>query len=436
MPSRRAVLRALRKRIRVLLICLVFSAPLTGSSLPATDEVEQVRAFTRSLEFDYASWMLQTLFDKLGQFAMGAGRYLTAEKRDQVIDEYLDLTLQAQIEELRITQVYANPTVENPEVTSRIYEEKLAELQGRLAELEPFAEEILQNQVGAVAAEAGLTLGGQPVPPVLYHSTPLPLALIVSPRDEIRQLADLSLDPEMPVEERAELEAQVDRGLGVSSLVVQVGGVGVYPTMVQQTADLVWLSEVVAHEWVHNFLTLRPLGMSYLSSPELRTINETAASIAGKELGRALLESYYPQLVLQPSTSPPETVSQQTTATEAATEPVFDFDREMHVTRVEVDRLLAGGYVEEAEQYMEQRRIVFWEHGYTSLRKLNQAYFAFHGAYADEAGGGAAGEDPVGAAVRALRLNSPSLASFLNQISWMYSYEQLQSAVAAYEIAD
>jgi hypothetical protein len=78
---------------------------------------------------------------------------------------------------------------------------------------------------------------------------------------------------------------------------------------------------------------------------------------------------------------------------------------------------------------MEQRRQLFWENGY-GIRKLNQAYFAFHGAYADEPLS-AAGEDPVGAAVRALRAQSPSLAHFLNRISWMTSFEQLKQAVEA-----
>ena len=102
----------------------------------------------------------------------------------------------------------------------------------------------------------------------------------------------------------------------------------------------------------------------------------------------------------------------------------------MRQTRLEVDRLLAEGKVDEAEQYMEERRQFFWENGY-AIRKLNQAYFAFYGAYADEPGG-AAGEDPVGAAVRALRAQSPSLAVFLRTIAWMYSYEDLQRAVHAY----
>ena len=99
----------------------------------------------------------------------------------------------------------------------------------------------------------------------------------------------------------------------------------------------------------------------------------------------------------------------------------------MHTTRVKADELLSQGKVEEAEAYMEQRRLIFWENGYL-IRKLNQAYFAFHGAYADVPGG-AAGEDPVGPAVRALREQSTSLAEFINTIGWMTSFEQLQKAI-------
>jgi hypothetical protein len=76
---------------------------------------------------------------------------------------------------------------------------------------------------------------------------------------------------------------------------------------------------------------------------------------------------------------------------------------------------------------MEERRELFWENGYL-LRKLNQAYFAFHGAYADVPGG-AAGEDPVGPAVRALREKSDTLADFVNTIAQMTSFEQLQQAI-------
>jgi hypothetical protein len=76
---------------------------------------------------------------------------------------------------------------------------------------------------------------------------------------------------------------------------------------------------------------------------------------------------------------------------------------------------------------MEVRRKFLWDHGY-QIRRLNQAYFAFNGAYADEPGG-AAGADPVGPAVRSLRQQSASLADFLNRISWMTSLADLQKAL-------
>jgi hypothetical protein len=193
-----------------------------------------------------------------------------------------------------------------------------------------------------------------------------------------------------------------------------------YPTMVMQTSDINWLAEVVAHEWIHNFLTLRPLGASYESTPELRIMNETTAAIAGKEIGQAVIAQYYPQYLPSPVQDSSETAP-NTQSSEPAR---FNFQNEMRTTRVTVDQLLSEGKIEEAENYMEERRRLFWDNGYL-IRKLNQAYFAFYGAYADEAGG-ASGEDPVGAAVRLLRAQSSSLASFVKQISWLWSFDQLQ----------
>ena len=104
----------------------------------------------------------------------------------------------------------------------------------------------------------------------------------------------------------------------------------------------------------------------------------------------------------------------------------------MHATRVRADQLLSEGKINEAETYMEARRRFFWDHGY-QIRKLNQAYFAFYGAYADVPGG-AAGSDPVGPAVRSLRAQSRSLSDFLNRISWMTSFAELQKAILPIKI--
>jgi hypothetical protein len=258
----------------------------------------------------------------------------------------------------------------------------------------------------------------------LYHATRLPEALVISPRNIIREDEDISLEPEMTTEQMATLENQVEKKADVSALVVPIGGVGIYPTMVDNSTDLSWLLEVISHEWTHNFLTLHPLGALYMATAELRTINETTANISGKEISLEVLKRFYPDLV-----PPNENQNSSNPAPAPAPTPenpnVFDFNREMHKTRVQVDALLADGKINEAENYMEQRRRLFWDNGY-QIRKLNQAYFAFYGAYNDVPGGGAAGSDPVGPAVQLLRQQSKSLADFLNRIAWVTSFQDLQ----------
>jgi hypothetical protein len=293
----------------------------------------------------------------------------------------------------------------------------------RQSQLDPLAESILQEQVSATLSVEGLTTGGQPIPPVLFHLTPLPYNLIISPRNKIQEDASISLVPDVTVDQQVALENNVDKGLDVSSLVVPVGGIGTYPTMIERTTALDWLTSTIAHEWTHNWLASRPLGLNYETSPAVRTMNETTADIVGGEVGKALLARYYPEVAAQYATQV-QAASLPLSPASAA----FDFRAEMHTTRVHVDELLVAGKVKEAETYMEQRRQVFWDNGY-AIRKLNQAYFAFYGAYADVPGG-AAGEDPVGPAVRTLRSRSSSLLAFLETIAQMSSFRQLQDALA------
>jgi hypothetical protein len=418
----------LRLAARLTLVILIAAVLLGASTLRATQFSDEVRAYTRQIEFDYLAWMFDAMRLKIQQEALNSAAYIPPETRQEVVYEYLQLVREIQGLEAQLDQIYGDPQITDPDAASAGQREELEQRLRRRDQIQPLAEATLQRQVAQVAAGMNLTLGGQPIPPVLYHSTPLPLALIVSPREVIRQDANISLHPGLTIEEIVHLEERVEAGLGVSSLVVNIGGVGVYPTMVQQSSNLNWLSEVVAHEWIHNWLSLRPLGVSYLNTPELRTMNETTATIAGKEIGEEVIRRFYPELAPPPPPPPALVTDPEEPPPPPPEPPEFDFYVEMGRTRVEADRLLAEGKVDEAEAYLEQRRIMFWERGYR-FRKLNQAYFAFHGAYADRPGGGAAGEDPVGAAVRALRSQSDSLAEFLRRIAWMSSFEELQRAV-------
>lgn len=417
------VLRRVSRALLRLTLILLMTLTLRAGDLIRADLPSQVRQFTRPWEFDYVSWTLGALWAKERQAVLDLPRYLTPAQQRRAVLNYLDLVRQLDQVEADIAEFYANPAVKNPAVLTAPLVARRERLLAQWQRQRLAAEAVLEHQISTVVADLGLSLGGQPIPPLLYHVTPLPMALIVSPRTVIRQDANISLQPDLPLDTITHLEQNVERGLNVSALVVPVGGIGVYPTMVMRSDDLAWLVETVAHEWIHNYLTLRPLGLLYEASPQMRTINETTASLAGKEIARAVLARYYPEFL------PPEQENEAHPPSSRRIETqTFDFRAEMHTTRVTVDALLAAGKVEEAEAYMEARRRFFWEHGYR-IRRLNQAYFAFYGAYADTPLG-PQGQDPVGAAVRTLRARSPDLATFLRRIAWITSYEGLQRLLA------
>ncbi len=251
--------------------------------------------------------------------------------------------------------------------------------------------------------------------------TPLPLVLIVSPREEIKQIYNIPLDHGLSTSVREDIEAGIYEAADRSALVAPIGGLGFYPAMIVETNDINFLSNTIAHEWVHHWLTFQPLGINIFSNNELLTINETVASIVGNEIGRKVLERYYPEFV-------PADEQESDVEDDDDSDPLrFDFNKEMRTTRITVDELLAEGRVEDAEAYMEERRLFFWENGHR-LRKLNQAFFAFHGSYADEPG--EQGDDPIGPTILAIRDGSSSLFEFLDRLSSVTSIDDLNEIAA------
>ena len=87
----------------------------------------------------------------------------------------------------------------------------------------------------------------------------------------------------------------------------------------------------------------------------------------------------------------------------------FDSNAALRQTRQQVDALLAAGQIDQAEQYMNQQQQYLASQGYY-IRKLNQAYFAFYGTYADSP----TSIDPTGAKIKALRDHSLSIKDFLD----------------------
>jgi hypothetical protein len=92
----------------------------------------------------------------------------------------------------------------------------------------------------------------------------------------------------------------------------------------------------------------------------------------------------------------------------------------MRQIRQNVDAYLAAGQIDQAEQYMNEQRNYLQTQGYY-IRKLNQAYFAFYGTYADTP----AYIDPIGTAIQDIRNQRSSLKDFLNAVDHVTSVSQL-----------
>jgi hypothetical protein len=406
---------------RQIIPLLIAAIVMTSSVMRLEKPLDKARLFTAGIEYDYIAWTLGAVKEKTGQAQINAAQRLTPEQQSQVVIRYFDLVRDLEITRGQIHILYSDPRVVDTEAATAELVVRQHSLEDTLNDLAALTEAILQHQVAQVLTDNGLGFLAQEVPPVLFHSTPLPTALIVSPRDTIRQDVNISLLADLSLEEITRLEEEVEAYMNASALVEDVGGIGVYPTMVQRASSLEWTLDTIAHEWTHNYLSLHPLGLLYDKTPELRTMNETTASIVGTEISNAVMARYYPAYVAGGT-------KVNKSAIKAADPAQFDFYHEMHVTRIRVDELLAQGKIEEAEAYMEERRIEFVKNGYM-IRKLNQAYFAFHGAYA-EVTEGAAGQDPVGPAVRALREQSDSLVDFLRRIARMNSFDDLQQSIS------
>lgn len=343
------------------------------------------------------------------------------------------------------------------DVDVRSAEQRLDALVDERADIENSVEEILEGRLTAVVDDLGLTrrIGVDLVwPPVSIEFERPPALLVQSPRDEIRRQDDRLLASGLPIDRRVELETEIEADGQTSALVVDVGAIAMYPAIVPPRSDYRSTLETIAHEWVHHYLFFAPLGRSFYESDRLVTLNETVANIAGDEMGEIMYERY-------PLERPPEYVSAAAPGTSApdgavasgigsegtrffaalrmtaapmtasgreierpAAQDAFDFGREMRALRLEVDALLAAGRVEEAERLMEERRLVFVENGYY-IRRINQAYFAFHGSYADTP----ASSDPIGPKMTVLRDQSLSLKRFLETAREFGAEDDLDSAL-------
>lgn len=282
--------------------------------------------------------------------------------------------------------------------------------------LENRVERIIEGRIDSTLRDLGIHVG-LPVPGTVFPFVDMELAsspqvIVESPRAKIERVRadllrpDLSPAQGLAIERRSERERPDRR-----ALVVPSGGVATYPAIVTNDGDYAGTVATAAHEWTHHYLTFYRLGRSYFSSRDAETINETVADIVGDEVGVLVLERWG---------DPTRDVPRPAPSARAR-----DFNQTMRELRTEVDELLAAGKIDEAEARMETVRGDLALRG-TSLRVLNQAFFAWYGTYAARPDS----VDPLGAQLREIRERTGSLPAFARAIREVSSRADIEALLA------
>ncbi len=405
-------------KTRLIVITSLLAVYLLGGSCASSQGFDtRLSSIVEPYRFSVAKWEFIAISHEVNQWIFDRRE----ESNDEigVVTEYFSFTKRIKNLKSEIRAINAGSRQSSP----ASLEVELNMLQERRMASENTVEKIIERQIRETLAQQDIF---NPIdkyiklkvnfPPVNFELDKLPCLLVVSSRHRIESMREILLQPNLSLEEIAGIEAKTDK-LDVSSLVVKLGGLSTpYPTLVTNEADLRFTIDTATEEWLHQYLVFKPLGFQYLldlagvsRSYEIATMNETLASMVSKEIGAIVYEKYYPEYGNDGN---------------QIAESEFDFNREMREIRETVDKYLAQREIEQAEEFMEQKRQYLASMGHY-IRKLNQAYFAFHGAYADRP----TSISPIGLELKKLRSQSASLKDFLNTVAAMTSRQDLRDSI-------
>ena len=399
----------------VLMAGLLLVCSLGGSCVTDRSFDRQLSSIVEPHKFSITGWEFNALWEEAINAISGKDK----ETYDEVgkVMEYSSIYEQIKTMRSEIKTAKSGDTPDN--LTS--LEAELNRLQEQKLALTDTVEKIIEKQVREILSDEGIynpliSLKAN-FPPVNFKLEKPPYLLVISPRDRIESMRTITLRQSISLEDMESIEDEVDK-LGVSSLVVNLGGLAAYPTIVTDDADLRFIIDTAVHEWLHQYLAFKPLGFRYFLDSvgisrnyDIATMNETLAGIVSKEIGSVIFEKYYPGY-------------EDRTNQNQTSESDFDFNLEMRETRRTVDMYLAQGQIESAEVFMEQKRQYLASRGHY-IRKLNQAYFAFHGTYADSP----TSVSPIGLELKKLREQSSSLKNFLSTVAAMTRRQELEDSI-------
>ena len=332
------------------------------------------------------------------------------EERFSQIREFFDLG-----QEMRELEQQLLDTPPGGEAEPRLR----AQIEGisqRRYEIRATVEESIESEISKVLTQEGFASRiGLIFPPVDTVFARSPGVLVLSPRDRIHRQESILMKPGLSGETRDRIEDQILEDRNLAALVESTGGVAAFPSVVSESGGLRHAVVTASHEWLHHWFFFQPLGQHFWDNSDMTTLNETAATLGGEAIGDRVFTAITGEQVDR-DTQPPAPVDPS----------AFDFNEAMHETRLRTEELLIKGEIEEAEAYMEERRLFMAENG-VFIRKINQAFFAFHGTYATSA----ASISPINEQLQELRSRSESLEDFLKTVGTFGSYGEFLEHLGA-----
>ena len=381
-------------------ILMVFMLIIPASKLP----LSPIEKITFENSFSLINWEIKNIFPKWIYLVKTFIQNDQPEPTETIklLQKYLSLTKQKNLYKNRLdTEVLSIDQ-------KKIIKNNLTSTINEMNKLKPVVEELSEKAMTETIKINGLKTKLNTIfPPVDISLEPPPLILVVSPRNTIQIEKTIFLSPDLLPAKKNSIENEILKKNNKSAYISNLSGLSTYPTLISNEYNSLDILSTTAHEWLHLYWFFKPFGKNIFKSNEMRTLNETAADIAGRELG---LQTY-----MRLNSNSKSLIKSNPSNSNRYPQ----FTKHMRETGTEVEKLLLNNQIADAERYMQKR---WWElslAGY-NIRKINQAYFALYGIYAESAGS----ISPIGKQLREFRDFFGTTGEFIEEIAQISSYTQ------------
>jgi hypothetical protein len=406
------------KRKSIITVFILIISILAGSCQQPDDFNRTLNGIINPYRFSIAEWELKTLTSEL-EGVIFSGREYTVEDSLIVVNYF---KLLEDISQLDFQISYYRDTIEKQDLSA--LQKQLKDLKQESDTLKKVVEGIIELQIRDILNQLDLYWYNDIIglnisfPPVNFSLESPPHLLVVSPRENITRMKEIILLQDLSIDEINYIETEIDK-LGYSSIVLGLGGMATFPAFVNNNAGLEYTISTAVEEWFHQYFFFKPAGFLYAfnllgiyKDSDISTINETIAGIVSDEIASMVYSKYYSRYY-------------ENVTFEYLQGNGFDFYEEMRNIRIAVDIFLANGDIEQAEAFMEEKRLYILSQGYY-IRRLNQAYFAFYGTYA----GSPSSVNPIGEILWDLRNSSANVTDFINITSGIRNMNDLHKLMA------